>query len=164
MLGLSAFESDLQFPDGSQTRPGHQQTLKSRFTTQCPWTSPNRMRLVQATQHQCRGRSAKTSPRDGTPRTGAPGCEERHRSYQLSRKHFQKVPVVGIPHALGIITVLTRKRPLQCPSPPQTPFLRQPTYGTSPSICSTSTSWETKASCTCAPRCYASQRRATWHA
>ena len=165
MLGLSAFESDLQFPDGSHVRRlGHQQTPKTRFTTQCPWTSPNRMRLVEATQHKCRGRSAKTSPnRDWKPRAGAPGCEERHRSYQLSRKHFQKVPIVGIPHALDIIAVLTRRRPLQCPRPPQTPFLKQPAYGTSPSICSTS--WETrKANCTCAPRCYASQRRATWRA
>ena len=109
LRGLSAFESDLQIPDGSHVRRlGHQQTPKSRFTTQCPWTSPNRMRLVEATQHKCRGRSAKISPnRDWKPRAGAPGCEERHRSYQLSRKHFQKVPIVGIPHALGIITVLT---------------------------------------------------------
>ena len=106
LRGLSTFESDLQIPDISHTRRlEHQQTPKCRFTTQCSWTSPNRMRLVQATQHQCRGRSAKTSPRDGTPRAGAPGSEERHRSSQLSRKHFQKVPIVGIPHALSDITL-----------------------------------------------------------
>ena len=106
LRGLSTFKSDLQIPDISHTRRlEHQQTPKRRFTTQCSWTSPNRMRLVQATQHQCRGRSAKTSPRDGTPGAGAPGSEERHRSSQLSRKHFQKVPIVGIPHALSDITL-----------------------------------------------------------
>ena len=47
LRGLHAFESDLQIPDGSHVRHlGHQQTPKSRFTTQCSWTSPNRTRLV----------------------------------------------------------------------------------------------------------------------
>ena len=47
LRGLSTFESDLQIPDISHTRRlGHQQTPKSRFTTQCSWTSPNRMRPV----------------------------------------------------------------------------------------------------------------------